>query len=90
VFIHGLTGGQLSTWTVPGDTVAWPSALLSEDLPEARISVFGYDADVVKMVGTAGQNKIRHHASYLLSALADMRFETGLVRFPQLFSLDRL
>lgn len=79
VFIHGLTGGQLSSWTAECANSPWPKLLLSEDIPEARISAFGYDADVVKFLGQAGQNKIRQHAINLLAGLADMRFDTGFV-----------
>ena len=79
VFVHGLTGHQLSTWTAVGATVPWPSLLLPKDIPEARISAFGYDADVTKLLGQAGQNTIRQHAKSLLAGLADIRFETGIV-----------
>ena len=79
IFVHGLTGGQLSTWTVSGATDAWPCALLPDDIPDARISAFGYDADVVNMLGPAGQNRIRHHARNLLSGIADMWLDTGVV-----------
>src|SRR6266498_921125 len=75
VFVHGLTGGQLTTWTAEGAPAPWPELLLSEDIPDARISAFGYDADVVKILGQAGQNRIRQHARNLLAGLADMRFE---------------
>lgn len=59
--------------------VPWPKLFLSQDIPEARISAFGYDADVVKFLGQAGQNKVRQHAVNLLAGLADMRFDTGFV-----------
>jgi hypothetical protein len=79
VFVHGLTGRQLSTWTAVGATAPWPSLLLSEEIPEARISAFGYDADIMKILGQAGQNTIRQHAKSLLAGLSDMRFETDIV-----------
>jgi hypothetical protein len=81
VFIHGLTGGQISTWTAEGSDAPWPKVLLSEDVPDARISAFGYDADVVKLFGQAGSNKIRQHAINLLAGVADMRFDNGFVSF---------
>ena len=77
--MHGLTGSQLSTWTAPGATAPWPSLLLSDDIPDARISAFGYDADVVNLLGPAGQNRIRHHARNLLRGIADMWLDTGVV-----------
>src|SRR5438045_4634576 len=79
VFVHGLTGGQLSTWTAERANGPWPRVLLSEDIPKARISAFGYDTDVIKFLGQAGQNKVRQHAINLLARLADMRFDTGFV-----------
>ena len=79
VFVHGLTGSQLSTWTAPGAPAPWPSLLLSKDIPDARISAFGYDADVARLLGPAGQNRIRHHARNLLSGIADMWLDTGVV-----------
>jgi hypothetical protein len=69
----------MTTWTAEGAKAPWPELLLSEDIPEARISAFGYDADVVKFLGQAGQNKIRQHANNLLSDLADMRFDSDTV-----------
>jgi len=74
-----LTGGQTTTWTAEGSKASWPELLLSEDIPEARILAFGYDADVVKLLGQSSQNKIRQHANNLLSDLADMRFASGTV-----------
>jgi protein SERAC1 len=79
VFVHGLTGGQITTWSAEGANVPWPKLLLSEDIPEARISAFGYDADVVKVLGQTSQNNIRQHANNLLSSLADMRFDSNTV-----------
>ncbi|KAL9628899.1 MAG: hypothetical protein Q9164_007109, partial [Protoblastenia rupestris] len=79
IFVHGLTGSQLSTWTTSGATAAWPRLLLPDDIPDARISAFGYDADVLNLLGPAGQNRIRHHARNLLGGIADMWLDTGVV-----------
>ncbi|KAF5583303.1 uncharacterized protein FSUBG_13161 [Fusarium subglutinans] len=46
VFVHGLFGNRISTWSKNG--VLWPKQLLSQDLSKARIFTFGYDADVTK------------------------------------------
>ena len=54
VFVHGLTGSQLLTWTALSATALWPSLLLADDIPDAQISAFGYDADVVNLLGPAG------------------------------------
>ncbi|MCJ1231793.1 hypothetical protein MMC12_008472 [Toensbergia leucococca] len=90
VFVHGLTGSQLSTWTAPGATAPWPSLLLADDIPDARISAFGYDADVVNLLGPAGQNRIRHHARNLLRGMADMWLDTGVDGLPILFVVHSL
>ena len=79
VFVHGLTGKQLSTWTAAGAAAPWPKVLLADDIPDARISAFGYDADIVKLLGPAGQNRIRHHARNLLRGIADMWLESETV-----------
>lgn len=79
VFVHGLTGGQTTTWTAEGETTSWPEKFLSKDIPTARISAFGYDADVVKLLGQTSQNSIGQHARNLLGDLADMRFDSHTV-----------
>ncbi|KAF2801536.1 ankyrin [Mytilinidion resinicola] len=72
VFVHGLTGGQLTTWTAKGAARPWPESLLADDIPNARISSFGYDADVAKIFGgQAGQNGVREHARNLVGCIAD-------------------
>ncbi|OCK72963.1 hypothetical protein K432DRAFT_365414 [Lepidopterella palustris CBS 459.81] len=76
VFVHGLTGGQVSTWAAEGAAQPWPQSFLAKDIPTARISAFGYDADVVKVFGQAGQNKLRQHASNLVACVADLQFES--------------
>ncbi|TKA59259.1 hypothetical protein B0A49_08920 [Cryomyces minteri] len=53
IFVHGLTGSRRNTWTkkwtIGKQTVAcfWPEHLLPIDIENARISTWGYDADVV-------------------------------------------
>ena len=90
VFVHGWTGHQLSTWTASGATAAWPSLLLADDIPDARISAFGYDADMVHLLGAVGQNRIRHHARDLLGGIADMWLETGTVSLLEKMDSTRL
>lgn len=80
VFVHGLAGGQTTTWTVDGENASWPEKLLAEDIPTARILAFGYDADVVNLLGQSSQNSIAQHARNLLGDLADMRFDSNTVR----------
>ena len=47
VFVHGLTGNSNSTWLHEGTGVHWPSDILKQDLADARILSFGYDADIL-------------------------------------------
>ena len=69
VLIHGLTGGQVFIWTAEGATAPRPQLLLSKDIPNAQISAFGYDADVVNLLAQTLQNIIWDHATDLSSDL---------------------
>lgn len=80
VFIHGLKGSNYGTWLQKDKNVYWPIDLLSRDVPKARILTFGYDADVIKILGLVSQNQLPHHAETLLSDLAALRDETSSVR----------
>ena len=42
VFVHGLQGDSTGTWAT--SKVFWPKDLLPQDIPDARILTFGYDA----------------------------------------------
>ncbi|KAI9676686.1 MAG: hypothetical protein M1829_003005 [Trizodia sp. TS-e1964] len=90
VFVHGLTGGQTTTWTADGEDASWPEKLLAKDIPEARILAFGYDADVVKLLGQASQNTLAQHARNLLGDLADTRFDTNTTGLPIIFVVHSL
>ena len=69
----------MSTWTAEGAKEPWPKFLLPQDIPEARISAFGYDAEVMKMFKNLSQNTIGHHAHNLLADLANMRLRQDTV-----------
>ena len=79
VFIHGLTGGRESTWTAKGAAACWPEVFLPNDLSEARIITYGYDADVVNFWSMASQNTVRDHSQKFLTSLANLRDSTGTV-----------
>lgn len=79
VFIHGLTGGRESTWTATGAAACWPELLLSNDLPEARVITYGYDADVVNLWSMASQNTVGDHSQKFLTSLANLRDGTDTV-----------
>jgi len=54
------------------DEVFWPQELLPSVVPDTRIFVFGYDANVDGFLSSASQNTIHQHAQSLLSDLADL------------------
>jgi pimeloyl-ACP methyl ester carboxylesterase len=76
VFVHGLTGNAYNTWLEEDSQVHWPSQLLREDLQDARILSFGYDANVVHWFSAASVNRIGNHAEALLGALVRRRERT--------------
>jgi pimeloyl-ACP methyl ester carboxylesterase len=82
VFVHGLTGNRDKTWT-HGNGVSWIKNLLPQDLPNARIMSFGYDADVVRFWTIAGSNKLYDHGKSLAYAVLDRRF--GIEQRPIIF-----
>ncbi|KAK3616853.1 hypothetical protein LTR56_024852 [Elasticomyces elasticus] len=71
VFVHGLGGDSLATWTK--DDILWPKALLKERVPHARILTWGYDADPVHFLRQQGHQTILSHAQGLLADMKDMR-----------------
>ena len=79
VFVHGLGGHWYNTWSQNG--VFWPRDLLSRDLQNVRIIVFGYDSDVVKFFGRVSRNQIRDHARTLIGDLRRCRKAGDEVRF---------
>jgi hypothetical protein len=80
VFVHGLTGNRESTWTDKTAEVFWPKDLLARDLPKARIITFGYDADIIRALSTAGNGTLRDHGKALAEDLAMRRKRTDSVR----------
>lgn len=80
VFVHGLTGNRESTWTDKTAKVFWPKDLLAKDLPKARIITFGYDADIIRGLSTAGNGTLRDYGKALAEDLAMRRKRTDSVR----------
>lgn len=76
VFVHGLTGNAYSTWHNEQHALHWPSKLLKDDVPEARIFTFGYDADVASFWGGTSQNRLANHAENMVGDLVGEREET--------------
>ena len=73
VFVHGLTGSRTTTWIYDEHTQPWPRAFLTAEIPNVRIMIFGYDADIVGMLKTAGSNTLRDHGKSLASDIATYR-----------------
>ncbi|KAK2628803.1 hypothetical protein QTJ16_001906 [Diplocarpon rosae] len=74
VLVHGLNGNPRHTWTAPNG-VFWPSQLLPASLKawQARILVYGYNADVYTFgsrKGAPSSDMIHQHAQTLLANLA--------------------
>jgi hypothetical protein len=75
VLVHGLNGHPQKTWTSPKG-VFWPTQLLPASLKssQARILVYGYNADVYSF-GDRGPSSdlIHNHAETLLNSLKSNR-----------------
>ncbi|KAF1844989.1 uncharacterized protein K460DRAFT_354850 [Cucurbitaria berberidis CBS 394.84] len=84
VFVHGLTGNRETTWTY-NKTLFWPRDLLAQELPNVRILTFGYDADIVGVLNTAGSNTIRDHGKSLAQDLSMRRVRTQTNDRPIIF-----
>jgi hypothetical protein len=78
VFIHGLRGDPIQTWS-QGD-VCWPRDLLPSTLPNTRIMSWGYDSSIANLAGTSSQASIFGHSDGLLSDLARVRRDVDTVR----------
>ena len=79
VFVHGLTGGQLSTWTARSASDPWLQTILPSHVPRARILAFGYDAFVTSLTSIVSTNRVENHAKNLLSTLANYRDDDDTV-----------
>ncbi len=79
VFVHGLTGNAYNTWLYKdkGVMVHWPSELLKQDLPDARIMSFGYDADIVNLWNPRSHSPLTGHAENMVGALVRKRERTN-------------
>ena len=79
VFVHGLTGNAYSTWLHKDKDIRvhWPSELLEQDLPDARIMSFGYDADIVNLWNPRSHSPLTGHAENMVGALLRRRERTN-------------
>ena len=79
VFVHGLTGNAYNAWLYKdkGVMVHWPSELLKQDLPDARIMSYGYDADIVNLWNPRSHSPLTGHAETMVGALLRKRERTN-------------
>ncbi|KAI1173894.1 hypothetical protein F4777DRAFT_555820 [Nemania sp. FL0916] len=73
VFIHGLRGSRVKTWS-RGD-VLWPRDLLKDDLKNVRVITWGYDANIANAFTYSSKDSLFGHSSTLLNDLAMVRQE---------------
>jgi hypothetical protein len=68
--VHGLGGDRVETWTHPKSKAFWLRDFLPQQIPDARVMTFGYNADAAFGQSTA---EVADHAKSLLSSLVDKR-----------------
>ncbi|KAG4432473.1 hypothetical protein IFR05_012039 [Cadophora sp. M221] len=71
VFVHGLNGDAIQTWTK--DDVCWPRDLLPQDIANARIMTWGYDSKIARATSFSSQASIFGHCENLLFDLDIVR-----------------
>lgn len=77
VCVHGLMGHPFDTWFNDGGEFYWP-AELTNDIPNARVMTFGYDADPQSFLGQVSQNTLGDHARSLLQDLERERADPAV------------
>jgi hypothetical protein len=73
VAVHGLGGDSVETWTHPKSKAFWLKDFLPQQIPDARIMTFGYNAAAAFGHSTSD---VIDHAKSLLSSLVDKREES--------------
>ena len=81
IFVHGLRGHRLNTWTKQG--ICWPKDLLAKEpgLSNVRILSFGYDSRIFVLGGQASLNSLFKHSIGLLNGLCRERDDTVSLEF---------
>jgi hypothetical protein len=70
IFVHGLGGSAIGTWTNTASKSFWPTFLHEDDhLANTRISTFGYDADYKNVLAAKNALGIADFAGQLLDSL---------------------
>jgi hypothetical protein len=73
IFVHGLNRSGKTThpfddWTHENGTF-WPQELLPDEIPNARIQIFGYNANVENNPNLMSEAVLKDHASSLLNQI---------------------
>ncbi|KAG9056275.1 hypothetical protein FS842_011164 [Serendipita sp. 407] len=71
IAIHGLDGHREQSWTAENEKL-WLKDFLPNDLPNARILSYGYDADTRSFIQTSSKT-ISHHAEDFVERLSQLR-----------------
>ena len=75
VFIHGLGGSAIETWTHSPSNIFWPTLLHEDDrFANVRISTFGYDANFKNIFAAKNVLSISDFAKQLLDVL-DLHYD---------------
>ncbi|KAK3941299.1 Alpha/Beta hydrolase protein [Diplogelasinospora grovesii] len=95
VFVHGLTGDRVNTWTSEPtkrnpEPVFWPKDLLPAKCKNARILSFGYNATVVHFWPLSGSKPVvnttvDNHSAALTDSLIGLRDRTKTNDRPVIF-----
>lgn len=72
IAVHGLNGHRESSWTDEPSGVMWLKALLPQQVPNARILTFGFDADTLKL-SDVSHLTLNDHAMSLIMELLRVR-----------------
>ncbi|KAE9363156.1 hypothetical protein N431DRAFT_523969 [Stipitochalara longipes BDJ] len=76
VFVHGLQGDGVLTWTHEEYGVFWPKDFLAKDIKNARILTWFYDSAVMRFWTETTTNNIDSNAANLCADLTNLRAET--------------
>jgi len=93
VFIHGLHGDSKATWTksaVFGTSIFWPESLLPQDIPDARILSYGYDANIAHFWARPADNRLDTYSNDLFAQLNNKRENTPSAARPLIFVVHSL
>jgi hypothetical protein len=91
IFVHGLGGSSIRTWTNTPSKTFWPTFLRVEDgLQHVRIATFGYDADFTNILSPKNALGIPDFAGQLVDSLDTHYRKYGNVCLPYCATNARL